>query len=164
MRPLHELMLDAVTEERHRLTTRRRLLGGSAKVAAGGAVAMAALGTPALTRLRASAQDFASDIDVLNHALTLEHLENAFYRDGVPRFLFGTDPFGNSIDTYLALIGEHEAAHVGTLSQVIADLGGEPVIEQSYDFGIADVGSFLSTAQALETTGVSAYYGAGTSL
>ena len=74
------------------------------------------------------------------------------------------DPFGNSIDTYLALIGEHEAAHVATLSQVIADLGGEPVTEQSYDFGIADAGSFLSTAQALENTGVSAYYGAGTSL
>ena len=164
MRPLHKLMLDAVAEERQLLTTRRRLLGTGAKIAAGGAVAMAALGTPALSRLRASAQEFTSDVDVLNYALTLEHLENAFYRDGVPQFAFGTDPFGNSIDNYLALIGEHEVSHVATLTQVISDLGGEPVTEQTYDFGYADAGTFLAVAQALENTGVSAYSGAGASL
>lgn len=164
MRPLHTLILAVVAEERHLLTTRRQLLGTGAKLAAGGAVAIAALGTPALTRLHASAQEFASDVDVLNFALTLEHLENAFYRDGVPQFAFGTDPFGNSIDTYLALIGEHEAAHVATLTQVITDLGGAPVTEQTYDFGYEDASTFLAVAQALENTGVSAYGGAGASL
>ena len=164
MRQLHELMLDVVKDERKRLSTRRRVLGTGAKVAVGGAAALAMAGSPALGRLRASAQDFASDVDVLNYALTLEHLESAFYRDGVPQFAFGTDPFGNSIDTYLALIGEHEAGHVATLTQVITDLGGEPVVEQTYEFGYTDVATFLAVAQALENTGVSAYDGAGASI
>ena len=164
MRQLHELMLDVVKDERQRLSTRRQVLGTGAKVAVGGAAALAVAGSPAFGRLRAAAQDFASDVDVLNYALTLEHLESAFYRDGVPQFSFGTDPFGNSIDAYLGLIGEHEAAHVATLTQVITDLGGEPVVEQAYDFGYTDASTFLAVAQALENTGVSAYDGAGASI
>ncbi len=164
MRQLHEIMLDAVAEERQRLASRRQLLSGGAKVAAGGAFALAAVGAPAVGLLRAAAQEFTSDIDVLNYALTLEHLESAFYRDGVPQFSFGTDPFGNSIDAYLVAIGEHEAAHVTVLTQVITDLGGEPVVEASYDFGYTDAGTFLAVAQALENTGVSAYDGAGASI
>lgn len=164
MRQVHEMMLDAIAEERQHGVSRRSLLGTGAKVAAGGAVAVAAFGTPALNRLRATAQEFTSDIDVLNYALTLELLENAFYRDGVPQFTFGTDPFGNSIDAYLGTIGEHEAAHVATLTQVITDLGGEPVIEQTYDFGYTDAGTFLAVAAALENTGVSAYDGAGAAI
>ncbi len=164
MRQLHEIMLNAVAEERERITSRRQLLGGGAKIAAGGALALAAAGSPALGRLRAAAQEFSDDVEVLNYALTLEHLENAFYRDGVPQFTFGADPFGNSIDTYLALIGEHEAAHVDTLTMVITDLGGDPVTEQTYDFGYTDAATFLATAAALENTGVSAYDGAGASI
>jgi len=164
MRQLHEIMLDAVAEERQRVTSRRQVLGGGAKIAAGSAIALAAVGAPAFGRLRAAAQDFADDVDVLNYALTLEHLESAFYRDGVPQFTFGADPFGNSIDTYLATIGEHEAAHVATLTQVITDLGGTPVEEQTYDFGYTDAATFLATAAALENTGVSAYDGAGASI
>ena len=44
---------------------------------------------------------------------------------------------------------------------VISDLGGEPVSEAEYNFGVTDGASFLTTAQALENTGVSAYDGAG---
>jgi hypothetical protein len=32
------------------------------------------------------ADDETSDLDVLNYALTLEHLENAFYREGLETF------------------------------------------------------------------------------
>lgn len=158
------LFLDAIVEERERLTSRRGFLSGSAKVAVGGALAVSAFGTPALNRLRASAQDFSDDVDVLNYALTLEHLEYAFYRDGIGQFTFGADPFGNSIDEYLAQIRDHEGAHVETLTQVITDLGGEPVAEGSYDFGYTDATTFLATAAALENTGVSAYDGAGSSI
>ena len=164
MRQLHEIMLDAVAEERERISSRRQLIGGGAKLAVGGALAMAAVGAPALGRMRAAAQDFGDDIEVLNYALTLEHLESAFYRDGVPQFTFGADPFGNSIDDYLLLIADHEATHVETLTTVINDLGGEPVEEQTYDFGYTDAATFLATAAALENTGVSAYDGAGASI
>lgn len=164
MKVSERLFLDAIIEERERLTSRRRFVTGGAKVAAGGALALAAVGSPALNRLRAAAQEFEDDIEVLNYALTLEHLEYAFYRDGIGQFTFGSDPFNNSIDERLAAIRDHEGAHVETLTQVIADLGGEPVEEASYDFGYTDAATFLATAAALENTGVSAYDGAGASI
>jgi hypothetical protein len=159
-----QLFLDAVFEERERLSSRRGLFMGGAKIAAGGVVAFTLAGAPALNRLRAAAQDFSDDIEVLNYALTLEHLEYAFYRDGIGQFTFGDDPFGNSIDAYLAEIRDHEGAHVDTLTQVITDLGGTPVEESTYDFGYTDAATFLATAAALENTGVSAYDGAGPSI
>ena len=172
MRQLHELMIDAVREERARLASRRRLLTGGATLAGGGAAALALAGLPPIagaqdaTPVLEVETDFENDIDVLNYALTLEHLENAFYRDGVPLFDFGTDPFGNSLNEYLATIGAHEAAHVVTLTDVITQLGGTPVTEAVYDFGDAytDPTAFLETAQALENTGVSAYDGAGAAI
>ena len=159
MRQMHELMLDAIKEERQRLTSRRGFLSGSAKLAAGGAIALA--GLPALGRLQAAAQTtFADDVEILNYALTLEHLENAFYRDGVPQFEFGVGPFDGEIGPRLTEIGAHEQAHVDTLTEVITSLGGTPVEEQTYDFGYTDAQTFLATASALENTGVSAYDGA----
>jgi hypothetical protein len=112
------------------------------------------------------ARDFVDDLDVLNYALTLEHLENAFYRDGVGLFAFGPDPFGNDLNGYLTQIGQHEAAHVATLSEVITGLGGTPVQEQVYDFAdaYADPVVFLATAQALENVGVGAYDGAAAAI
>ena len=69
-----------------------------------------------------------------------------------------------SINTNLAAIRDHEGAHVDVLTQVITDLGGEPVEEATYDFGVTDAATFLATAAALENTGVSAYDGAGASI
>ena len=110
-----------------------------------------------------AAQELTSDIDVLNYALTLEHLEYAFYRDGIGLFTFGTDSRGQSIDTNFAAIRDHEGAHVETLTSVISRPGREPVAEATYDFGDAytDPMAFMMTAAALENTGVSAYDGAG---
>ena len=165
MQRVHEQLLDAALAERHRIVSRRGLLSGGIKIGIGGALAMSALGSPALGKAMAAvakAQDFKDDVDVLNYALTLEHLEYAFYRDGIDQFTFGSDPFGTSIDEYLALVRDHEGAHVDTLTKVITDLGGEPVEEATYDFGYgADAQKFLATAAALENTGVMAYDGAG---
>lgn len=168
MQTLHERMLTQIRAERERLLSRRSLLGG---LAAGGALAVT--GAAGLGRFSALAQEstpdgemttFADDIEVLNYALTLEHLEAAFYREGVPQFTFGAGPFAESIDAYLAEIGEHEAAHVTTLTQVITELGGEPVAEATYDFGYTDAASFLATAAAVENLGVQAYDGAGAAI
>lgn len=165
MRQSHERLLGAVLVERDRLMSRRKLLVGGAKLGVGGAVALSLASAPSIGMMRALAQDdevFEDDVAVLNYALTLEHLEYAFYRDGIGNFTFGSDPFGNSIDAYLAAIRDHEGAHVETLTAVITDLGGEPVAEATYDFGYGgDPMAFLMTAAALENTGVSAYDGAG---
>ena len=173
MRPMHEQLLDSMRQERQRLTSRRDLLRNGAKLAGGGALAWTLLGQPAANLVSAQddsedddmmTMDFEDDVAVLNYALTLEHLEYAFYRDGIGQFTYGAGPFNEDIDAYLVDIRDHEGAHVDTLTQVITDLGGTPVAEATYDFGYTDAASFLATAQALENTGVMAYDGAGAAI
>lgn len=140
--------------------SRRNLLRGGAIAAGAGIVA----GTQ-LFNFQTAAAQFSNDVDILNYALTLEHLEYAFYRDGLARL--GANAFTGfnaagpaSVYNYLASIRDHEGAHVNTLTSVIQSLGGTPVSEARYDFGYTDAASFLAVAQALENTGVSAYDGA----
>ena len=167
-----ELLMAQIIEQRDAILSRRSLLGRGALL--GAATGAVALGLAPALRGTAMAQDdatpsdagsddnggFDDDVAVLNYALTLEHLESAFYRDNAQTYDLGADGFGNSINDYMAIIAEHEAAHVETLTSVITDLGGEPVEEATYDFGVTDAASFLATAAALENTGVSAYDGA----
>lgn len=161
MSALHTLFLDAISEEHQRRVSRRTLLGTGSKLAIGGAVAAAVASSPALARL-AAAQEFDGDLDVLNYALTLEHLEYAFYRDGVDGF--SSDDFDDGVYDNLVLIRDHESDHVDALVSTITDLGGEPVEEATYDFGYANAAGFLSVAAALENTGVSAYDGAAAAI
>ncbi len=159
---LRQRLSPALLSAAGRRSSRRSLLGAGLKLGLGGTAAAVIAGSPALRHLAmAQTMDFKNDVDVLNYALTLEHLEYAFYRDGVGQFQFGNDPFGNPIKTYLEAIRDHEGAHVETLTKVITDLGGTPVKESTYDFGYTDAQSFLKVAAALENTGVMAYDGAG---
>ena len=130
MNLLHKRLLAEIADERRRMS-RRGLLSGSRKLAGGAAVAMSLSTVPATFSIHslAAAQELTSDLDVLNYALTLEHLEYAFYRDGIGLFSFGNDSRGQSIDTNFTAIRDHEGAHVETLTSVITDLGGEPVEE-----------------------------------
>ncbi|WP_135852005.1 ferritin-like domain-containing protein [Halorussus salinus] len=117
------------------------------------------------------ADDDTSDVDVLNYALTLEHLENAFYREGMEEFsddeLMGADALSSFADDvrmkvpgHLQTVGDHEAAHVDALAATVEKLGGTPVEEAEYDFGYETPSEFLGVAKALENTGVAAYKGA----
>jgi hypothetical protein len=102
-------------------------------------------------------------VDVLNYALTLEHLEHAFYRNGLEEFTaedFTAAGYSANVYDYFGMIRDHEQEHVDTITKVITDLGGEPVAEAEYDFGYSDLAGFVGVAQVLENTGVSAYQGA----
>jgi hypothetical protein len=102
-------------------------------------------------------------VDVLNYALTLEHLEYAFYRDGLEQFSaddFDAAGYAGNVYEWFGIIRDHEIEHVDTITTVITDLGGEPVAEATYDFGYTDLAGFIDVAQVLENTGVSAYQGA----
>ena len=106
---------------------------------------------------------FETPVDVLNYALTLEHLEHAFYRDGLEAFTaedFTAAGYAANVYEWFGIIRDHEMEHVNVITQVITDLGGEPVAEASYDFGYSDLAGFVGVAQVLENTGVSAYQGA----
>jgi len=168
MRRNYEEMLQKAVETRLTEISRRKMLRGAA-IAGGSLVALGgttlAFAQDDATPEASPAGDspFGGPIDVLNYALTLEHLENAFYRDGLETYstsdIEGLGFLPNVYDS-LTEIGAHEATHVETLTSVITDLGGEPVEEGEYDFGYTTVEEFIVTAQALEDTGVQAYTGA----
>jgi len=115
-----------------------------------------------------------SDVDMLNYALTLEHLEATFYVQGLQVFSRGDltgagflNGFGGRIRSnvygYFELIRDHELKHVSTLESVIRGLNGTPVPACTYNFqqtAFTSVEQFVSVAQVLENTGVMAYDGA----
>lgn len=107
--------------------------------------------------LLATAADFASDVDVLNYALTLEYLESAFYVQGIAAGLLS----GVEKD-YVASIGADEAYHVTAITATIKQLGGKPVASPGVDFGkaFASRTSFLTASHTFENVGVGAYLGA----
>jgi rubrerythrin len=160
----------AEPEITERLATRRDAIRAgvsvSSRVAAGLAVgsvpaAMAALATDAF------GQDNLPGIivEVLNFALTLEHLEAEFYTRGMaaPGLLVGRDR------EMFDQIRKHEVAHVEFLRST---LGGRAAPKPTFDYTggmgrgngpFADVFSnprtFAALAQVFEDTGVRAYKG-----
>ena len=116
-------------------------------------------------RPRGGGDDY-TDLEVLNYALTLEHLEYAFYRDGLERFSgqdFKRGGFGIPAYGRLKTIRAHERTHVETLTGVITDLDGDPAGDTPGYAGAAtfrSVAAFLAAVRLLGNTGVAAYDGA----
>lgn len=103
---------------------------------------------------------FKNDLEVLNYALTLEHLEAEFYKMVVA----GGKLQGNALK-YLTVIRDHEVTHVSALTSAITQAGGTPVkARKSYNFAaLGDMNAqdgILKIAETLEMTGVGAYNGA----
>jgi rubrerythrin len=101
-----------------------------------------------------TAQFGKGDLGILNYALTLEHIETAFYRDVVASGLFkGAD---------LALIrmfGKDEAAHVAALTQTVRKLGAKPAPKPKTQFPLEDAKAVLALAATVENLGAAAYLG-----
>jgi hypothetical protein len=115
----------------------------------------------AMTAQQAFGQELPQDIkDVLNFALTLEHIEDYFYRTGL-----ATDGLipAEYLDVFRH-IGLHEAEHVALLESVLgADAVARPHIDATAGGQYADVlenfDTYLTLSQTLEDLGVAAYKG-----
>ncbi|MCW6509646.1 ferritin-like domain-containing protein [Lichenifustis flavocetrariae] len=141
----------------NRLTNRRDLFAGAA-------VKLGALATAPLMLAAVSSQAFAQVpqqvADILNFALTLEYLEDEFYRTALAQGGLIPDYAGGTFQT----ISQHETAHVALLQSV---LGGAAVAKPQFDFTargkyrdvFTNFKTFAAVSQALEDTGVAAYKG-----
>lgn len=101
------------------------------------------------------------DLNILNFALLLEHLEAIFYEQA--RQAVRLDSDAQRLTEELAV---NEGAHVVALTEAIEKLGGRPAAAPEVDFGnaLATQSSYLKLAQIFEDTGISAYNGAGPDL
>ncbi|KAJ7091502.1 ferritin-like domain-containing protein [Mycena belliarum] len=119
------------------------------------ALALGAVAVPNVKR-----EDTVDDSTVLNFALTLEHLENAFYSGALARFSahdFRKEGFSQWTRGRFEQVAAHEAAHVKFLSGALGDKATQPC---NYSFPYTNVESFAGLSQIIEGVGVSAYIGA----
>ncbi|KIW88991.1 uncharacterized protein Z519_10475 [Cladophialophora bantiana CBS 173.52] len=103
------------------------------------------------------------DITILQFALTLEHLENTFYREAFSSFQlqdFLNAGFDEEFFLNLEFIASDESAHVEFLIAAIESAGIQPVQPCQYSFPVTDVASFVTVSAILESVGTSAYLGA----
>jgi hypothetical protein len=147
------------------VVSRRGALIQTAKTAGAVAIASTPVAFGLLAR-RAFAQagGLPQDIvNVLNFALTLEYLEDEYYRLGLDS---GIIP-ATDLPIFQTISG-HETAHVSLLQGL---LGGSAVAKPTFDFTVGgvfdpfgDYAEFQGLSQGLEDAGVRAYKGQATAL
>lgn len=125
---------------------------------------LGALASAPLVLAASAQQAFGQDlpqevVDVLNYALTLEHIEDAFYRSGLDAGVIPTE-----YETIFQHIGLHEAQHVAFLSGALGSAAVErPALDLTaggqYADALENFQTYLTLSQTFEDLGVAAYKG-----
>ncbi|KAL4968232.1 ferritin-like domain-containing protein [Aspergillus stella-maris] len=111
--------------------------------------------------------DGVNDADILNYALTLEHLEATFYEQGLKNYTkadFMAAGVSETVYNNLKSVAMDEKAHVDFLTSALTKAGASPVARCTYNFPATDAKSFLALGNILEGVGTSAYLGAAASI
>jgi hypothetical protein len=145
---LEDLDRDGAIEDAQRRLPRSSR-AGLLRTAAGGVAAGIAFGRP----VRARAALAQGDIAILNYALTLEYLQDAFYTEAERK-----GALQGPAARLTRVVGAVERAHVKALLDV---LGRRAVGRPFFDFrGVTEKpASFVRTAVAFEDLGTAAYKG-----
>ncbi len=144
---------------------KERLVANRREFFKSSAVKLGALASAPLVLAMASQEAFGQDVpqeivDVLVFALTLEHIEDAFYRSGL-------EAPGLIPEQYVGIfnqIGKHEAAHVAFLSGALGSAAIErPALDLTaggqYADALTNFETYLTLSQTFEDLGVAAYKG-----
>lgn len=155
----HQLVLDSLDPALSGRILARRDLFHSA------ALKLGALASAPVVLAAVSTQAFSQGLpaqvaDILNFALTLEYLEDEFYRTALGQQ--GLIP--QQFLPVFAQISKHETAHVATLKGA---LGGAAIAKPEFDLTargkfrdiLSNFKTFALVSQTLEDTGVAAYKG-----
>lgn len=126
----------------------------------GSKLASAAIPTAFASIVNKAFAQSAAAVDVLNYALTLEYLEDEFYKAGNA----AANLIPASDKAIFTQIGKHETQHVAFL---VKALGTKAIAKPTFDFqyggAFGDVftnyKTFVTVSSALEDTGVRAYKG-----
>lgn len=132
--------------------SRRNFLKASAATAM-----FAALATSPISRGGVTfAQSAELDLEILNYALTLEHLEARAYA-----VINQSGILSGAAATYFQDFGAHEAAHVEALTSTIRQLGGTPVqAQENYTWPeFQNATEVVTYFQMVEELGAAAYLG-----
>ncbi|KAK4494875.1 hypothetical protein PRZ48_014231 [Zasmidium cellare] len=108
-----------------------------------------------------------TDAQILNYALTLEHLEATFYQEGLANFTqqdFEDAGLGGLFYNNLKEIAHDETTHVSFLTGALQAAGAPATAACDYAFGTTTLAEFVTVANVLEGVGVSAYLGAAASI
>ena len=94
-----------------------------------------------------------TDADILQYALTLEHLENTFYKEALGKYsedAFVAAGFTKEYYDNLKYIAFDEESHVTALSAALTKAGATPVKACKYKFPYTDPKSFVAVSAILE--------------
>lgn len=140
---------------------RAAVVGGGALLGGGALMAAIPSAASAATTSMSTKAQLASDIGILNFALTLEYLESEFYVQAYDKANLPGQIKTGGLKDFCYVVRAHELAHAKVLKSVITKLGGKPVAKPKFNFGkaVTDKDVFLKTAVKLEDTGVMAYQG-----